>query len=86
MKEIYWAPIVPTGSGTEYSLGQRELCENGSYWNGNVFQYVFDKMDYNQACSSVNAEYEGIICDLPNGAVVLSICGKPLVAYWAEEE
>lgn len=86
MKEIYWAPILPTSSGTEYYLGQREICKNGAYWNGNVFNYIFDKMDYGDACSSVNAEYNGIICDLPKDAIVLSVCEKPTVAYWSEEE
>lgn len=86
MKILYWSPIVAMGSGTEYYLGQRERCESGEYCDGNVFQYVFDKMDYNEGCSSVNAEYDGFICDLPKGAVVLSTCGKPLVAYWSEEE
>lgn len=86
MKILYWSPIVAMGSGTEYYLGQREKCESGEYYDGNVFQYVFDKMDYSEACSSVNVDYNGIICDLPKNAIVLSICEVPKVAYWTEEE
>ena len=86
MKNIYNALVLPMGSKTEYYLGQSTICENSSEWNGNVCQFLFDKLDYDFACSSVNAEYSGIICDLPKDSVVLSTCDVPRVVYWAQED
>lgn len=86
MKNIYCAPVIQMGSGSEYYLGQADMCKDSQEWDGNVIQFVFDKFDYDSACSSVNAEYSGIICDLPKNSVVLAICDKPIVAYWAQED
>lgn len=86
MKKIYCSPVIPMGSNTEYYLGQKELCKDGEKWNGNIYQYLFDKWDYDEACGNVNGEYNGIICDLPKHSVVMSLARIPRCVYWVEEE
>lgn len=84
MKVIYTAEVVPVGGG--YCLKDPVKEDKSEYWDGNIHQYVFDKLDYGYACSSVDAEYDGTIYDLPQKAVVLSLNWVPRIAYWCEEE
>ena len=85
MSNICCAPIIQMGSKTEYYLGQTEIAEGGKNWVGSVVNYLFDKLDYDFACSSVDMDYVGVICDLPKDAIVLSICDIPSLAYWKQD-
>lgn len=85
MSSIYFAPIVKMGSGTEYYLGQSEIAKGGVNWAGSTINYIFDRFDYDFACSSVDTDYDGFICDLPKNSVVLSVCGVPHLAYWKQD-
>lgn len=85
MKVIYSGKVVSDSNGC-YIVSERLKCDGSEGWNGNVYQYVFDKFDYDEACVGINANYEGTVNGLPKGGAVLAICDVPMLAYWCEEE
>ena len=82
--QIYYSPLTKDNSSGDYYLTKKEVCRNSERWNGNVYQYLFDMWDYDEACPSINGEYDGIIYNLPQKAVVMSWARIPVYVYWCE--
>lgn len=85
MKKIYWSPIS-SDSNEGYYLVCREECCGEECYEGNLLQYIFDNVDYDFACASIWEDYEGVVRDLPDNAIVLSVSDVPKVVYWLEGE
>ena len=82
MKKIMYAEIEAASTDGEYVLSESSEAEYGEEWDGNVQGYV-ENLDLPEDME-IGGEYSGSIHNLPEGAVVLTMDGRPVEAYWAE--